>query len=515
MNATDYSSVFFIVPYIMLRSVNVQIAELVKDWPCTVKGSMRTDIQSIEDDARKITPGALYIARQGKNYNGKEFIKEAVEKGATAIAIDDELLYDSIEMDVPIVWVPNCESFIAYASAKIYGFPSEALSIIAITGTNGKTTVTHLIGQLLNKLNQQVIVIGTNGIYVNGVQEYGHLEKLTTLQAKDLHFICSEAIRREIPYIVLEASSMGLAKHRLDYCEITLGVFLNITEEHIEDHGSYEKYKQAKQILMKLAKKVIINNDDATCRSIGIASKRKAKYYGKANHVDYHIQHLIESTENTVCCIQYKDERHVVTMPVIGEYQTSNVLAAISSVTELGFPLNEICAVIPQLTLPEGRFARIINALDLSVYIDYAHTPDAMKMILQTIRKKAKSRVIVVFSCGGDRDHMKRPKMGMIASAFADYIILTTDNARSESPEQINDQIKEGFSSYQKYEVILERKEAIEKALKMAQRGDTVVILGKGHEKTQQIGSSVDYFSDHDCVREIVKQLENELRKHP
>lgn len=486
----------------------MQIAELLKDWPCALKGSTRTEISSIEDDTRKITAGALYIARRGQTYNGKTFLTEALEKGASAIVIDDELLYDSIDLQVPLIWVPNCESFIAYASAKMYGFPSEALNIIAVTGTNGKTTVTHFIGQLLQRLKQQVMVIGTNGIFVNGEKQYEEIENLTTLQAKDLQFICSEAIRKEIPYIVLEASSMGLVKHRLDYCKIQLGVFLNITEDHIEQHGSFEKYKQAKQILTKLADKLLINRDDAMCRSIGLASKKKTAFFGKTNYVDYHWQLLTESLTQSVCCLQYKEEKHVVTMPLRGDYQCSNVIAAISAVKELGFSLNEICKVVPQVTLPEGRFQKIENSLGIMIYIDYAHTPDAMKMLLQTVRKQAKSRVIVVFSCGGERDKIKRPKMGMIASTYADYIILTTDNARSESPQQINEQIIQGFSSAQLYEIQLDRKQAIEQALTLAKKDDTVVILGKGHEKTQHVGRKVDYFSDQQCVLQLLQQLE-------
>lgn len=486
----------------------MQLAELMKDWPCTIKGSIRTEVTGVEDDAGKIIPGTLFVARQGLQFKGTEFINEAIDNGAVAIVMDDELIFDTLDIEVPIIWVPNCNSFIAFASAKMYGFPSEALTVIAITGTNGKTTVSHFIGQLLRQLGHSVMVIGTNGIFVNGVKEYSKLESLTTLQAKELQYIFSQAVHRNIPYVVLEASSIGLMKHRLDYCEIELGVLLNITEDHIEEHGSFELYKQAKQILTKLAKKLVINSDDAICRSIGLISKNKKSYFGKGNNVDFHLQHLMESAGHSICCLQYKDEKHLVTMPVIGEYQCSNVLAAISSIAQLGYSLEEICRLVPALTLPEGRFEQIPNNLGVSIYVDYAHTPDAMKMILQTVKKQAKKRLIVVFSCGGERDRAKRPKMGMIASTFADYIILTTDNARRESPKKINEQIQKGFASFQAYETILDRKKAIEHALKIAEEEDTVVILGKGHEKTQHIGQTIEHFSDKACVQQIVNQLE-------
>ncbi len=488
--------------------MGVQLAELVKDWPCTVKGSIRTEIIQVEDDARRVKPGDLFIARKGKHYHGLTFLDEAMEKGAVAIAVEDEMQFDSLKLPIPIVWVPNCLSFLAFASAKLYGFPAEALSVIAVTGTNGKTTVTHFIGQLLTKLQQRVMVIGTNGIFIDGEKCYQELESLTTLQSKHLQFLLSKALEQKIDYVVLEASSMGLAKHRLDHCEVSLGVFLNVTEDHIEDHGSFDDYKKSKQLLTKLTKKILINNDDAVCRSIGIIAKNKKYYFGTGNKVDVHLQLLYETSSVSVCCIQADGEKHVVTLPIIGEYQRNNVLAALSSLAILGLPFHELCQATQSLSLPKGRFEQISNPLGVKIYIDYAHTADAMKGILQTLKKHASNRLIVVFSCGGDRDQAKRPKMGMVASAFADYIILTTDNSRGESPQKINEQIRKGFSSLQQFESILDRQQAIEKAIKMARQGDTIVILGKGHEQTQQIGQQTTHFSDKECVELILKQLE-------
>lgn len=486
----------------------MELAELVKDWPCTVKGSIRININQVEDDARRVKQGDLFIARKGKHYHGLTFLDEAIEKGAVAIVVDDEIQFDSLKLPLPIVWVPNCLSFLAFASSKLYGFPSEALTVIAVTGTNGKTTVTHFIGQLLNKLQHRVMVIGTNGVFVNGEKCFQELESLTTLQAKNLHYLLSQALELKIDYVVLEASSMGLAKHRLDYCDIALGVFLNVTEDHIEDHGSFDEYKKSKQLLTKFSKKIIINNDDAVCRSIGIVAKNKKYYFGTGNKVDVHSQLLYETNNVSVCCIQAEGEKQIVTLPIIGEYQRSNVLAALSSLTILGLPFHELCLAAQSLSLPKGRFEQISNALGIGVYIDYAHTADAMKGILQTLKKHTANRLIVVFSCGGDRDQAKRPKMGMVASAFANHIILTTDNSRGESPQKINEQIKKGFSTLQPFEVELDRQKAIEKAIKMAQRGDTIVILGKGHEQTQQIGKQIAHFSDKECAEQILKQLE-------
>ena len=486
----------------------MQLGELLKDWPCTMKGSIRTEIKRVEDEASKVMQGDIFVARKGKDYNGILFIEEALANGAVAIVLDDELYFDSIKISVPVVWVPNCLSFLSFANAKVLGFPAEAVTVIAVTGTNGKTTVTHFIGQILNQLQERTMVIGTNGVFVDGKRCYEQFESLTTLQAKNLQFLFYEAIRHDIPYVILEASSIGLVKHRLDYCDIDIGIFLNITEDHIEDHGSFEKYKQAKQILAHMSKKIIINSDDTICRSIGLAIKGKRIFFGKGSHVDYYIQTILEANQYTICCIQNDDEQFVVTLPIVGEYQCSNVLAAISCVAQLQFKLKEICEAVQFLTLPEGRYEVIDNQLGLLIVVDYAHTPDAMKMLLQSVKKQTKERLIVVFSCGGNRDRAKRPKMGMIASAYANYIILTTDNARGEAPQVINEQIRKGFPASQLYEELLDRQLAIEQAIKIANKGDSVVVLGKGHEKTQQIGNVQTFFSDKECVRQALEQFE-------
>lgn len=488
----------------MTRRVNVQLSELVKDWPCTVSGSIRVEIAGIEDDARKVKKNYLYVARKGKKADGSQFIEEALTNGAVAIAIDEELQADLEKQQVPVIWVPNTLKFMAYGSAKLLGFPSEALTIVAVTGTNGKTTVSHFIGQILRHLGHQVMVIGTNGVFVNGEREKPELEALTTLQAKQIQKLCKEAIERKIPYIVLEASSMGLATHRLDYCAIKTGVFLNLSEEHLDDHFSFEQYKKAKQQLSNLSEQLVLNGDDTFCRSVGAISKKKKFYFGTSNRVDVQIQPLLEEQQFSTCCIQYDDCEKVVTLPVQGDYQRLNILAAITAVTSLGFSFEETIEAAQRIQLPEGRTQYIANDKGFQIVIDYAHTTEAMRAVLHMLRKQAKGKLIVVFSCGGNRDVQKRSKMGMVASTYADYIILTTDNPRSESPQRINEQIRFGFSAQQSYVEQMDRQQAIEQALEMATEGDTIAILGKGHEITQTIGNEVSYFSDLACVEQFL-----------
>lgn len=486
----------------------MQLAELLKDWPCSVKGgSIRTEVEGIEDYAQEVKKGDLFVLRKGENDSGLNYLDIALKNGAVGIIIEDEKLLEHLNINVPIIWVPNCLTFMSFCAAKLNGFPAEALKVIAITGTNGKTTVSFFIGQILQLLHKKVIVIGTNGIFINGKKMELEYESLTTLQPKHLHKILKYAVKEKVQYAIMEASSMGLFKHRLDHCQIHYGVFLNLAEDHIEEHGSMEKYKSAKKILENLANELILNGDDSFCRTIGLQTKKKKIYFGLGNRVDYQLQILAEGEQATTCCLQSKKGQKVLTLPFIGEHNLQNAISAIATVSEMGFSIDEICKVAEHLTLPKGRLQKINNDLNLSIYIDYAHTEAALKAILQTLKKQTKGNLIVVFSCGGNRDQKKRGKMGAVASKFADYIYLTTDNARTEDPTMINQQIAEGFNSNQNFDMILDRKEAIETAIRNAKQGDTIVIAGKGHETTQIIGNQQYYFSDYDCVKAILNTM--------
>lgn len=493
----------------------MQLAELLKDWPCTVKGgSIRVEVSGIEDYAQGVKEGDLFIVRKGRNSDGLKYVEQAIDNGAVGIVIEDEKQLDSMKITVPIIWVPNVLKFMSYSAAKINRYPAEAMQVIAITGTNGKTTVSHFIGQLLVALHKNVIVIGTNGIYINGVEVHLDYEHLTTLQPKHLHKILRIALSRGVEYVVLEASSMGLSKHRLDDCSIDIGVFLNLAEDHIEDHGSYDKYKAAKQILATLSEQLVLNGDDSFCRTIGLQAKKKKAYFGLGNRVDYQLQLLAEGLSSTTCCLQSKKGQKVFSIPFVGEHHLQNTIAAITTVSELGFSIEEITEAVEKLTLPKGRLERIENDLNIEIYIDYAHTEAAMRAVLQTLNKTVKRKLIVVFSCGGDRDKHKRVKMGAVASKYADLIYLTTDNPRSEEPEQINAQIAAGFSSKQNYKVILDRAEAIEKAIMNAEEGDTILIAGKGHETIQTIGTKEIEFSDIENVKIVLdKTAKKQSRK--
>ncbi|WP_342559297.1 UDP-N-acetylmuramoyl-L-alanyl-D-glutamate--2,6-diaminopimelate ligase [Metasolibacillus sp. FSL K6-0083] len=486
----------------MKRSeLSVQLAELLKDWPCIVKGSIRVQVTGIEDYAQNIQQGYIYVLRKGKKFNGKSFLQQAINNGASAVVVEDDTLLD-LKLTVPIVWVPNSLQFLSFASAKLRNFPAEALTVIAITGTNGKTTVSHFISQMLQIQGKSCIVIGTNGVFLNGERWLTSYESLTTLQAKQLQEIFQMAVRQGVGYAILEASSMGLAHHRLDDCAIDIGIFLNLSAEHIEDHGSLENYKKAKQRLAVLAKNVVLNGDDPFSRSVGINLKKKTMLFGSKGRVDMQWQLLTESEGHSTCCLQYKGEEHILILPFVGEFQIQNIMAAFAALYVLNFDIAQLIPGCLHLRLPEGRMQEVENDQGLRIIIDYAHTPAALKAVLQALKQE---RVRLVFSCGGERDKDKRRKMGTIASTYAYKIYLTTDNARSEKPAEINAQIKAGFYSEQLYEEIEDRAQAIEKAIREARQGDVVLIAGKGHEQTQTIGSTTIPFSDKACAENALQ----------
>lgn len=487
-------------------SCMMQLAELLKDWPCTVTGgSIRTIITGVEDYAQAVKPGDIFVVRKGVKTSGSRFIKEALERGAVAIVSEESITIPTKDKKIPYVWVPNTALFLSYSSAKLAGFPAEALTVIAVTGTNGKTTVSHFISQLLRGLHKNVAVIGTVGYFINGQKQQTKYEELTTLQAKELHPILKECVSARVTHVVLEASSMGLQQYRLDHCDIDCGVFLNLSEDHLEDHGGIEAYKRAKKRLADLSKKLVLNGDDNFCRSVGIYDKKKACSFGFENHNDLHVQILGETAGKTTLCLQTCASEHIVAIPFVGRYHVQNTIAALMAVWRLGFTMEEILEHMWDLKLPEGRLEKIDNPLGINVYVDYAHTAEALQAVLQTFDDK--KTILLVFSCGGNRDKAKRFAMGAVASKYADIIFLTTDNPRDEDPIIINESIIAGFSEQQYYEVFLDRQVAIHQALSKANKGDIVLVAGKGHERTQQIKNQKFPFSDQQCIQDYFANL--------
>lgn len=463
----------------------MRLAELLKDWPCTVLcHDFRVDCTGVTEHSKHVKEGYIFVAKKGAEYDGFAFVKEAIESGATAIVVDRPIGQHEYKEVVPLIQVPDSSRFLSFASAKFAGYPSKELTIVAITGTNGKTTVSHFCSQLLQMHGVKTAIIGTTGIYVNGEPAIQSFPSLTTLTAEHLHPLLRRCVEEEVSYVFLEASSMGLAQDRLAHCEIDVGVFLNIGEDHYEEHGSKEAYIAAKKLLAYAAKKLVVNAEDEQCAAI-VRNVEACKTF-------FHSAYPLADQ-------QYE-------WPFIGHHNILNAQAALQVVRTLGFHVEQFYPFCSMLRLPEGRLQRI-EQHGISCYIDYAHTPDALEVTLRALKPHFSNNIVAVFGCGGERDVAKRKKMGSIASQYATHLFVTSDNPRKESPEQIISTIVEGVDQ-QKCELIIEpdRKLAIEKAIAFAKRGDCVLVAGKGHEKTQTIGQQMIPFSD---VAEVQRALKN------
>lgn len=483
------------------------LAELLKEWPCELEcGSIRTEIKGITDRASDVKPGDIFVARKGKKFDGWNYIERALQNGAAAIVHNR---YEAkVNLQIPVIWVPNCSTFLSYASKKLYGAFDEQLTIIAVTGTNGKTTVTHLIGQLLQSLRVKVAVLGTVGLFINGKKQDIKLEPLTTPLATELYRVCAYCVNQGVTHLVMEASSLALSEHRLDDCNIDIGVYLNVSRDHYEEHGGEKHYLAAKKRLCLFSEQIIVNIDDDFCKQLRMEHPI-VKSFGKSLLADCSIIHEQNIENGMQLLVQDHDIPIDIVIPFQGEYLQYNVLAAITTLTELGFSLEEIAKHTNNLKLPAGRMQEIPNNLGFRIIIDYAHTPSALEALLSALRSQTTNQLVVVFGCGGDRDQGKRIEMGEIADAYADYIWLTDDNPRGESSSVILNSIVKGIHM-KPYRMEPNRKKAIQNAVNSCKKGDILVIAGKGHEEGQIVAGQIFPFSDEKVVKEILTLLEKD-----
>lgn len=460
---------------------SVLLSELMKDWPCTVlQGSIRQTINGITESSKSVQKGYVFVARKGKVENGLRFIEEALKKGANTIITDRLTINLSrIPKEVTVLTIPDSSLFISYGSAKFAGDPGEKLTIIAVTGTNGKTTVSHFISQMLAATGKKVAVIGTTGVYFGSKKVYSIKDSMTTMPAEKLHPLLRECVEKQITHVILEASSLGLLANRLAHCPIAVGLLLNIGIDHYEEHGGKQRYIDAKKKLFSLAKRMIVNEDDPLCYEIGRTMKSPPMYFGH-DHID--------------------GDRRALAIAVPGKHNQLNARAACCALVALGCSFDEIQKNVAQLHLPKGRLEKYsMDGID--VYVDYAHTPEALQVVLEALGEEQK-KIFTVFGCGGDRDHEKRPQMGAIAALYSSHVILTSDNPRSEEPSEIIMDILAGTTGFiTPIDVLVNRQYAIQYAIGKACYGDIVLVAGKGHEQTQQIGEEILPFCDMEEVK--------------
>lgn len=459
----------------------MKIKTLIKNLPpITVKGSKETAITGISSDSATVSPGNLFIAKGA----GVRSIPQALSAGAAAILTD---IYDPF-LDLPQLIYPNIGEVEAKLAARYYGRPAEELFVVGVTGTKGKTTVAHLIQHLLEGLGTPSGLIGT---IERVIGDNRRPSTLTTHDVVSNQRWLKEMVQKGCKAAVIEVSSHGLAQGRVDEIGFDLGIFTNLHSDHLDYHGTMEEYAAAKRRLFERAERSILNADSPWAERMG-----KGITFG-IDKGDVRAEEIEFRGSET----RFKVDGHPFTSPLIGRFNVYNALAAIAVGLEKGATLERLAEILSQFEAVPARLERIGNA-----FIDFAHTGEALENVLQTLKEIAKGRVIVVFGCGGNRDPQRRIGMGRAANQWADVSIITNDNPRKEDPEEIARQIVAVFEK--KPWVELDRRRAIEMALRMAGKDDIVLIAGKGHEKVQIFADRTIPFDDIAIVKEILHAIE-------
>lgn len=470
---------------------------------CNPELRLDPQITGLCQDSRRLLPGDVFFAYPGLQSDGRNYLEQAIEKGAAAILVEPDVRSTPCS-EIPLIPIRHLSNYIGLIATRFFDYPSKKLPVIGITGTNGKTSCTHFLAQCLQQLHRRAGVIGTLG---NGI--YGHLQPtdLTTPDAIELQKLLSQMLEAKVTTVCMEVSSHRLAQHRLNGTEFFIAAFTNLTRDHLDYHGSFVAYAQAKRSLFDLpgVKHVVLNADDPYGKTW------LTQLEGTLPVITYSIaKPSALSITPQVWVKQYTCNRMGLRADVatpwgdisienrflIGIFNLSNLLLVLTTLKLLDFSLSDIAEVISGVKSVQGRM-QVFNIRDQPlVVIDYAHTPDALRQTLKSLRAYCKGSLYCVFGCGGDRDKGKRPLMASIAELHADSIVITNDNPRFEDPGQIIQEIKQGLTGVKAVHVEPDRRLAISYAIQNAKPMDVVLIAGKGHENYQLINGIKHPFSD-------------------
>jgi UDP-N-acetylmuramoyl-L-alanyl-D-glutamate--2,6-diaminopimelate ligase len=464
-------------------------------------------IQKISYDSRSVEQGDVFVAIRGLKLDGHRFIEDAVHRGARAVVLeDDRAMADSffLHNDVVKVVVGNSRRALAQIAANYFGHPSKKLGLLGVTGTNGKTTSTHLLKSILESAGEKVGLIGTIE-YAVGKEVIPAVH--TTPESLELNELLSTMVRNNCRFAAMEVSSHALALDRVYGFDYLVALFTNLTQDHLDFHGTMDAYFSAKKILFDaLADRsiAVTNLDDERGRSVVSTTKAKCITYSVQHAADVTAENVKVGMGGISLDVKYDGRSMTLTSPLTGRFNVYNLLGVAASTLALGVEPRDIQKGIERVASVRGRFEKVVSPEGWTAVIDYAHTPDALQKTLQAIREmqseNEKGKVITIFGCGGDRDREKRPQMGKIASELSDVTIVTSDNPRHEDPERIIDEIFKGIQSGARVMRIVNRREGIIAGLEMAQRGDLVLIAGKGHETYQVFGDEKIHFDDREVV---------------
>lgn len=479
-----------------------------------VRGNLEINVNKVENNSKNVEENDLFVAIKGFDFNGHEHIKEAIENGAKAIlAQSDEItkeIIKEIPEDVTVILADNTRYALAISACNFYNNPSKKFKLVGVTGTKGKTTTTYMIRNILERHGIKVGLIGTVASYVGNKKIEDNTN--TTPESLELQHIFSKMVEEKCEVVVMEVSSQSLKLDRVAGCDFDIGIFTNLAEDHIskKEHTDFEDYFNSKVKLFKMCKKGFINADDYHAIMIPkMVPECIISKYGIDNYCDLLAKDITVTNQYVDFKVKIGDRNERIKVSIPGRFSVYNALAAIAVATQFGCNSEEIKESLENIRVP-GRSELVDNKLGLTIMIDYAHTPESLEKILSSVKIYTKGRVISVFGCGGDRDKNKRPMMGEVSGRVADYTIITSDNPRTENPELIVKDIEEGIKKTNgKYECIVDRKEAMKRALKMANKRDIIVLAGKGHEQYQEINKVRYPFDEVAIVNQIIEEMCN------
>ncbi|MFI2780605.1 UDP-N-acetylmuramoyl-L-alanyl-D-glutamate--2,6-diaminopimelate ligase [Streptomyces sp. ALB3] len=457
-------------------------------------------------DADRVTPGSLFIAVPGHLEGGPDAVAPALARGAAAVVVEDGFVLPVAVEDICVVRVPDTRAVAAVVASRYYGEPGRRMNMVAITGTNGKTSVSYMVESVLRiSEGARAGVIGTAGSRIGDELIPMPRSVLTTPESPDLQYLLGCMRDRGVDTVVLEATSMGLLTHRIDRTFVDVGVFTNLSQDHLDDHGTMDNYRDAKlRLFQGLCGHAVVNADDPVGARIAAMMPGAVTTYALDTDADYRATDLVVDASGTRFTLHHDGRKYPAAIPAPGRFSVSNALATVAACHILGHGLAGLVSALERMPQIPGRFERVTTAGGTSVIVDYAHSPDSLNKVLSTIRGFARSQVITVFGCGGDRDTTKRAEMGTIAGQHSDLCVLTSDNPRNEDPEAILDQVVAGIEETgTPYRRITDRRRAIAFALSAAGPGDVVLIAGKGSEPHQIVGDALLPFSDMATVREL------------
>jgi UDP-N-acetylmuramoyl-L-alanyl-D-glutamate--2,6-diaminopimelate ligase len=507
--------------------MNAQLSKLMVGVDVqAVIGVRDPQITGVAFDSRRVRPGNIFVAIKGTSTDGHDYVGQAIERGAVAIVCERPAM---LAPQLPIITVADARAALATIAANFYGRPSDQLKMIGITGTNGKTTTSFMVKHILESAGEQVGLLGTVRYEMGDrIISAGR----TTPESLDIQELLASMVRSGCGACVMEVSSHALALKRVHGIDFDVAVFTNLTQDHLDFHGTMDDYFRAKAQLFtslnesKKTARAVINIDDPRGETLALSVGGVLRHEGDAFCIGVECFTFGMSGRAVIAAEQIQTLRHgsqfvavtpqgrvKIVLPLIGRHNIYNALAAIGVGAALDIELSVIAKALKTVPQVPGRLEAVASGQPFGVYVDYAHTDDALRNVMQALRQLPHERLITVFGCGGNRDSGKRPKMGRVADELSDYTVLTSDNPRKEDPRAIISQIQEGLNGKGNYEVVVDRRTAIARALSLAQEGDIVLIAGKGHETYQEFEDTIVPFDDKQVAQEFLKERKR-LWKH-